>query len=471
MSSARSESERLWSMPFLGQLTDDCRDFHDDIRSGSVTPFTYYATQMKSSGPKPSHLLNPLYLFLRICSDLYISSHRDPSTGSFLGRRIARTLRSIQATQTEAAFGEFLEVFCSDHPMLYSYCWSKLRKQFPSVTDPEKNFFRTIDALGVKFATTNRRLETYVFEHITQIEDALLITPMNPHQPMVIEEEILIAAMNYSVKAGGKRLRILLLLMVADLYQIDLAGILPIARGIEYLHTSSLIFDDLPAQDNSDLRRGRSTLHKTIINGDVPDDLREGRAQLAAVDLIAVSMSVIYHGLVEQGFSPSSINQVIGEISALMHSLCVGQMMDLRAAHVGIEQCQVQIEELDRIAWLKTGKTIEAVLVIPAILAHQSAEGSNDKIPILRELSRLMGILFQMRDDLLDIEGSDTIGKPTALDVKNNTVTYVSILGIDGTRQRLQEYQTLTLQLVDQCWATDAETIKDVVRHIVSRKA
>ncbi|CAF4748002.1 unnamed protein product, partial [Rotaria magnacalcarata] len=69
--------------------------------------------------------------------------------------------------------------------------------------------------------------------------------------------------MNYSVTAGGKRLRPLLMMMVCDLYHIDLKNILPLACGIEYLHTSSLILDDLPAQDNSDLRRGRPTLHKT----------------------------------------------------------------------------------------------------------------------------------------------------------------------------------------------------------------
>ena len=471
MSSARSESERLWSMPFLGQLTDDCRDFNDDIRSGSVTPFTYYAAQMKRSGSKTSHLLNPLYVFFQVCSDLYISSHRDHATGSFLGRRIARTLRSIQTTKDETAFQEFLDVFCIDNPKLHSYCWSHLRKQFSSVTDPEKNFFRKIDVVSMKFSRTNRRMETYVFEHITQIEDALPITTMHPQQTTIREEEILISAMNYSVKAGGKRLRMLLLLIVADLYQIERKRLLPVACAIEYLHTSSLIFDDLPAQDNSDLRRGRPTLHQTTIDGDVPDNLREGRAQLAAVDLIAVSISAIYHGLAKEGFSPSSINEVIGEIATLMHSLCIGQMMDLRAARVGIEPCSAQIEELDRIAWLKTGKTIEAVLVIPAILSNDSAKDKNEKISILRELSRVMGILFQMRDDLLDIEGSDTIGKPTALDVKNNTVTYVSALGVDGTRQRLQQYQALTLQLVDQCWPTDAETIKDVIRHIVSRKA
>ncbi|CAF4736178.1 unnamed protein product, partial [Rotaria sp. Silwood1] len=87
----------------------------------------------------------------------------------------------------------------------------------------------------------------------------------------------------------------------------------------------------------------------------------------------------------------------------------------------------------------------------------------------IRELGRLMGILFQMRDDLLDVEG-ENIGKPAALDVKNNTVTYVSVLGAEGTRQRLKEFRQQTLKLVNECWPSGAGTIKDVVNYIVDRK-
>jgi geranylgeranyl pyrophosphate synthase len=237
--------------------------------------------------------------------------------------------------------------------------------------------------------------------------------------------------------------------------------------GIEYLHTSSLIFDDLPAQDNSDLRRGRPTLHKTTINDEIPYNLCEGRAQLAAVDLIAISMNLINHGLIKNGFLLECVNRIVTEISLLMHDLCIGQMMDLRAARVGIAQDNHQLDKLDQIAWFKTGKTIEVVMITPVILIKAA---SDDNLLRIRELSRLVGILFQMRDDLLDVDGGDAIGKPTALDVKNNTVTYVSILGIEGTRCRLQQFLTQALQLVDDCWPTGAETIKDVINYIVTRK-
>jgi geranylgeranyl pyrophosphate synthase len=470
MKTARSERERLWIMPFLGQLTDDCRDFIDDLRSSSVTPFTYYVAAKKRKDHKINQLLNPFYVFLNTCSDIYLSSGRDSQTGAFLGRRIVRALRSIEISQHETGFREFLNVFCADNPHLYDYCSNKLQKQFSVVTDPEKHFFRLMNTSSTKFSRTNRKLETFVFENVASIENALSINSFDSSALIIAEEEVLISAMNYSVKAGGKRLRMLLLLMIADLYGIDSAKILPLACGIEYLHTSSLIFDDLPAQDNSDLRRGRATLHKTAINDDVPPCLYEGRAQLTAVDLIAISMNIINHGLIKQDFSPSKINQVIGEISLLMHGLCIGQMMDLRAARIKTNEKVDNLDTLDRIAWLKTGKTIEAVLVTPAILCDRIFEDQKAELSRLRELSRLMGILFQMRDDLLDVEASDTIGKPTALDVKNNTTTYVSVLGIDGTQARLGQYLAVTLKLIDSCWPNDAETVKDVVRHIVSRK-
>ena len=471
--SAREESERLWIMPFLGQMTDDCRDFYDDVTSDSVTSFTHYAAFVGRQQPSSHRLVNPFYVFLHLCSDIYLSSNRDVQTGAFVGRRIARTLRSIEIGSGQSALREFLHIFCQNNLPLHDYCWSTMRTHFSRVSDPEKSFFRYVNKASVQYARTNRKLETYVGDHLPQIEDSLLIHAPNRNSqsnvPSDRGEELLLAAMNYSVKAGGKRLRPLLMMMASDLFKLDLNRILPLVCGIEYLHTSSLILDDLPAQDNSDLRRGRPTLHKATINGDIPENLCEGRAQLAAVDLIAVSMSLINHDLVKNGFPPERVNQLVSEISLSMHDLCIGQMMDLRAAHMGMEQGDGRLDELDRIAWYKTGKAIEIVLIAPAVLALPSVNSDSIELARLRELGRCMGILFQMRDDLLDVEG-ENIGKPAALDLKNNTVTYVSVLGVEGTRQRLKDMRRQTLQVVNECWPSGGRTIKDVINYIVDRK-
>ena len=156
--------------------------------------------------------------------------------------------------------------------------------------------------------------------------------------------------------------------MVAQLYDLEIKRVLPLARAIEYLHTSSLIFDDLPAQDNAPLRRGQPTLHMPI-DGDreeIPSTLSEGRAQLAAVNLIGYAIQSVTVDLNREGFSYESINRVTAELSQSMSELCHGQFLDLQAART---KRSLTIDDLDQIARLKTGKAIEIVLVCPVILA------------------------------------------------------------------------------------------------------
>ena len=471
MPSARTESERLWSIPFLGQLTDDCRDYLDDVKANCFTPFTFYRQWVEKTKTSPS-LPNPLVTFVQLCSDLFVSSGREERTGAFLGRRLLRAFKAIELGGGMDAFRHFVDLFARDDRPLHDYLLSKVCRYFPLVTDPEKTFFRSLDQLAGHFSLNNRKLETFLFENLSAVEGALTIRSIDPSSLFQRDEELLLAAMNYSVQAGGKRLRMFLLLIVGQLYGIERERILPLACGIEYLHTSSLIFDDLPAQDNSSMRRGRATLHCTTVNEDIAPTLCEARAQLAAVDLISISMKKINDGLVEQGFPPAKITRVVGEIAQLMHFLCVGQMMDLCAGGKHRRRSSpVTVDELDRIAWLKTGKTIEAVLVAPALLSSLPVDRLDEDLGRLREISRLMGILFQMRDDLLDLESTEVSGKPKALDLDNETTTYLSLLGPDGTALRLEAMLRQTLKLVDLSWSTNAETLKDLIRHIVRRKS
>jgi geranylgeranyl pyrophosphate synthase len=473
--SAREETERLWTMPFLGQMTDDCRDFYDDMTSNSMTSFTHYALFVNRKQTTVGQLINPFYVFLYLCSDMYLLSNRDRQTGAFFGRRILRTMKSIMSLVGASALREFLHIFCHDNSRLHNYCLNLMPRYFSHVNDPEKSFFRSINRVSIDYARTNRKLDTYVCDHLLSVESALEIhsltnklatLPVNDR-----DEQLLIAAMNYSVRAGGKRLRPLITLMASDLYGLDVKRTLPLAQGIEYLHTSSLILDDMPAQDNSDLRRGQPTLHRATINDDIPSNLCEGRAQLAAVDLIAVSMSCVTENLIKNDFSSEQVIRVIKEISTAMHELCIGQLMDLRAARVGFEHDRNQLDALDRIAWFKTGKAIEISLVSVAILGMPlttTGQQLSFELDRLRQLSRLIGIIFQMRDDLLDVVG-ENIGKPMTLDVKNNTVTYVSTLGIEQAQQRLQQLRQETLKLVDECWPKGAGTMKDVINFMVDR--
>ncbi|CAF1437409.1 unnamed protein product, partial [Adineta steineri] len=434
-----TNDQRLWLMPFLGQLTDDCRDFHEDRQTKSVTPVTYYAQHNGVT-------LNPFFVFLFICENLYLESDRENNTGAFLGRRIMRTLRAIGSD-----LKEFLQIFTStSYPDLCKYCLS-LEYFFNHISDPEKTIFRHINTFAKNYSYNHRTLETFAYDYLPIIEKELFIDTNNDNNP-------LIHGMNHSLKAGGKRLRPLILLMVAQLYNIDIKRILPLARAIEYLHTSSLIFDDLPAQDNAPLRRGKPTLHMTIDSdyNNIPSSLTEGRAQLAAIDLIGYAIQLVTIDLHNENFSYESINRVTAELAQSMKELCYGQFLDLQSAR---NEKLLTINELDRIAYLKTGKAIEVTLICPVLLIEQK-----QSLDELRQLGRLMGILFQMKDDLLDIEGhTDQLGKLQNIDQQNQTITYINLLGIEGTRQRIREIRKQAELILDNLWP-QSNTIRDLLR-------
>lgn len=447
-----NDQERLWTMPFLGQLTDDCRDFDEDLREKVITPVTYYAEHV-------DEILNPFFVFLFVCEDLYLQSQRNTNTGAFLGRRIIRTLRSLQNH-----LDRFLTIFTlKSYPELYNYC-SSLQNHFDGVSDPEKSIFRFVNKFAKTYAFNHRTIETFAYDHLSSIEQYLTVTTNDENN----NNNPLIRGINYSLKAGGKRLRPLLLLIMAQIYNLELERVLPLARAIEYLHTSSLILDDLPAQDNAPLRRGQPTLHMPIETdqNDVPSSLAEGRAQLVSVDLIAYAIELVNDGLLQAGFSYKSINNVTIELSQSMKELCYGQFLDLQAARL---KKNLTIDELDNIAHLKTGKAIEITLVCPVILAEQEESSLNKTIEHIRQLGKYMGILFQMKDDLLDVEGNtDELGKLAHIDQQNQTVTYASLLGIEKTRERINQMRKQAESIVDDLWP-QAGTLRDVIRHVCER--
>ena len=149
-----------------------------------------------------------------------------------------------------------------------------------------------------------------------------------------------------------------------------------------------------------------------------------------------------------------------------MKELCYGQFLDLQSARL---KKNLTIDELDNIAHLKTGKAIEITLVCPVILAEQEESSLNKTIEHIRQLGKYMGILFQMKDDLLDVEGNtDELGKLAHIDQQNQTVTYASLLGIEKTRERINQMRKQAESIVDDLWP-QAGTLRDVIRHVCER--
>ena len=220
-------------------------------------------------------------------------------------------------------------------------------------------------------------------------------------------------ASKYSIEAGGKGLRPLLLFTALDALGTDLDQGISAASAIEMIHTYSLIHDDLPAMDNDELRRGKPTNH--IVFG-------EAAAILAGDNLLNESFNVIAK---DQSLSAEVRIELVETISdaAGQSGMISGQMLDIEA-----EMKTASLDELETIHTFKTGALIKAPVTAACIIAGADEDIQSE----LERFSEVIGVLFQIKDDILDLEGNPELtGKNTGSDEKKGKVTYVSELGID----------------------------------------
>ena len=237
--------------------------------------------------------------------------------------------------------------------------------------------------------------------------------------------EKLAEAMEYAVMNGGKRIRPILMYMVCDLFEKNNCKsydkIKEIAAALEFIHCYSLVHDDLPAMDNDDYRRGKLTVHKKyneaigVLVGDV--------LLTEAFGIIANSKSLGNKNKIE----------IISKLSeyAGFFGMVGGQFVDMES-----ENKKVEIDTLKYIHAHKTGKLLTAAIELPMIALDIEGEKREKMV----EYSKLLGIAFQIKDDILDIEGNfEEIGKKPN-DVENEKTTYPSIFGLDESKRLLQEY-------------------------------
>ena len=237
--------------------------------------------------------------------------------------------------------------------------------------------------------------------------------------------EKLAEAMEYAVMNGGKRIRPILMYMICDLFEKNnyksYDKIKEIAAALEFIHCYSLVHDDLPAMDNDDYRRGKLTVHKKyneaigVLVGDV--------LLTEAFGIIANSKSLGNKNKIE----------IISKLSeyAGFFGMVGGQFVDMES-----ENKKVEIDTLKYIHAHKTGKLLTAAIELPMIALDIEGEKREKMV----EYSKLLGIAFQIKDDILDIEGDfEEIGKKSN-DVENEKTTYPSIFGLDESKRLLQEY-------------------------------
>ena len=266
-----------------------------------------------------------------------------------------------------------------------------------------------------------------------------------------ILDEKLRESMAYSLMAGGKRLRPILLMAAADAVGVDGTRFLPVACALEMIHTYSLIHDDLPAMDNDELRRGKPTNH--VVYG-------EGTAILAGDALLTLAFTVI---LRQKDVSAEALLRVVDEISraAGAEGMVGGQMLDLEA-----ENRQISIDELRRVHMGKTGALFRAALRSGAILAG----AAEDQLEALTAYANHFGLAFQITDDILDVIGTaEEIGKPVGSDEKNHKSTYVSLTSLEDA-QDLARRTVQEAELDLYIFGERAAFLRELVGYLVNRK-
>ncbi|MBO5888552.1 MAG: polyprenyl synthetase family protein [Clostridia bacterium] len=263
---------------------------------------------------------------------------------------------------------------------------------------------------------------------------------------LVGSEENLINSMKYSLLAGGKRIRPVLMLMVADVLCVKKEQVLPFALAIEYIHTYSLIHDDLPAMDNDDLRRGKPTNH--VVFG-------EDMAILAGDALLNKAYEIIFRNI----GSIYSINASrILSMYAGLNGMVGGQAYDIK--NLLYNQ---NLETLEKIHENKTGKLITASTVIPSCFAGDLYFSE------LKTYGEKLGLLFQITDDLLDLSSTEEImGKGVNKDKDANKLTYVTLLGEESARNYAKKTLDEAIKSIENI--TSSEVLVELANYVYNRK-
>lgn len=254
----------------------------------------------------------------------------------------------------------------------------------------------------------------------------------------------------YSIEAGGKRIRPLLLLELLEGFGLELTPAhFQVAAALEMIHTGSLIHDDLPAMDNDDYRRGRLTSHKKF---------GEDMAILAGDSLFLDP-----YGLVAMVELPSQVKvELIAELSLAAGSfgMVAGQVLDMQG-----EGRKLTMDQLQTIHANKTGK----LLAYPFVAAGIIAQTGQSVLGKLRQVGELLGLAFQVRDDILDVTASfEQIGKTPQKDLAAEKSTYPALLGLDGARDFFDETLEQAKSMLEQLEKESDFSAKEIQKIIES---
>lgn len=286
-------------------------------------------------------------------------------------------------------------------------------------------------------------------EHINNVLEKFL--PVEEGQQRIIFE-----AMNYGVRAGGKRLRPILMEETYHMFGGSSAVIEPFMAAIEMIHTYSLVHDDLPAMDNDEYRRGKKTTH--AVYGEAMGILAGDALLNLAYETAAKAFDMeVADARVARAFT------VLAK-KAGVYGMVGGQVVDVESEKS--DDCPITREKLDFIYRLKTGALIESSMMIGAILAG----ASSDEVSRVEQIAAKLGLAFQIQDDVLDVTSTlEVLGKPVGSDEKNNKATYVTFEGLDKAVSDVERISKEAEEQLDDLGYDDA-FLKELFEYLIHRE-
>ncbi|MFE8700711.1 polyprenyl synthetase family protein [Cytobacillus sp. FJAT-54145] len=431
---------RTFYYGIYNQLADDFADMFDDIRDGAVTPYTYY---LKYHRERPD-LINPFELYWTvICNLIQNVYNSDSKTREVILDRAINGLKRYKARMGAKKYNEVMELFIPTN-LKFNHLIQKMVQKADNV-----DFFDKLLRDHMIANLKNERKEQDEFLETIKTVREKINRVLNIAKNESIPKESITDAANYSLKGDGKRLRpIVAWFMGVNKYALKESAIIPLLKSLEYMHTASLIFDDLPSQDNASIRRGRQTLHE--------------RYNIATAELtgLFLTQKAIEEQASLEGFDSKTVLKLVHYTAKATADMCKGQELDLDS-----KGKKLTLEQLNMMCFYKTGIGFEAALIMPAILANEN----ETEIEALKKFARHAGIAFQIKDDLLDVEGDLTmIGKSVGKDVENNNSTFVSILGREGARKEMWEHYCLAMEALEQV-SNKTAFLKHLLNYMVHR--
>ena len=272
--------------------------------------------------------------------------------------------------------------------------------------------------------------------------------------------ELIYEAASYSLLAGGKRIRPVIMLAFGELLDVPMEEVLPFAAALEMIHTYSLIHDDLPAMDNDNLRRGKPTNH--VVYG-------EATAILAGDTLLNWAFEHVLEVIVN--YEPESIKNAVKALELLAEcagkdGMIAGQIVDMLS-----QNKEISFEDLLYLHENKTGALLKAACMIPVILAGQGGEADDEVFDKVNDFAYNIGLMFQVKDDILDVEGDTAVlGKKVGSDSEQGKTTFVSMLGMKKCREYMDEYKRSALGLLNEM-SGEITFLKSMVEYFYGRES